>query len=108
MVVRHHALYQLERESLRKGVELEIQWLLSISEETEILENGKRVLRCWPEGGGRAVWKFDNRCGDSRRGIGCGCDQSLVLLDNFVDDKHDELPQCRGRRRRHDCNTRLV
>ena len=95
VIVREHALDQLEREHLVEVLKLEELRTLVVPEQTEVLD-GERVAGGGAERSRRAVQK-------GNRFEFAGEQYSAIFFD-----EHDRLAQRRGCGGRHDCGPRLV
>ena len=56
MIIREDALDKLESECLMEVLELQELWALSISQKTQVLEDGKCVARSRPQRLGCSIW----------------------------------------------------
>lgn len=103
VIVREHALDELEGERLVKVLELEVLGVLAVAEEAQVLEDGERVARGGAERPCGSVGKRD-------RFELAGEEHAAILFDDLVDDEHwhDELAQRRGGGGRYDGGPRLV
>lgn len=101
MIVREHALDQLESKRLVKVLELKELGTFAIPQKAKILEDGKCIARGGAKGLCRSVWK-------SYRFKFVGEHHAAIFLNDLVDDEHDQLAQRRRSRGRHHGRPRFV
>jgi hypothetical protein len=101
VIVCEHALDELKGERLVEVLELEELGAFAISEQEQVLEDGRHVTR------GRA----EQLCGSIRKRDRfelAGKEHAAILFDDLVDNEHDELAQHRRGGGQYDSGPRLV
>lgn len=92
MVIRQHALNQLERKRLAQRIEFQEAWVLGIGEEAQILKDGVRIVRGRAQFRRRAIREDSLDLHVLRELI------PTIFVDHLVHHEHHKLPQRRSSR----------
>jgi hypothetical protein len=101
VVVREYALDQLESKRLVEVLELQELRTLHATQQTEVLEDNKRVA-----GGG--IERLCRSVSKSHRLKLISEQHAAIFLYDLVDDEHVQLSRCRRRRGRHHSRPRFI